>query len=136
VISGVDSNRDGLVWDLPPGVETLNSARGADFSQLDLRVSKDFHIGRRTQVQLIAEVFNVLNDKNPNVFVENMASATFGTPTRYAGDFRQASSGSRSSEFACSSSRPFAHRGEGAEAGPGFRSSSRLPSTRSAYTIR
>ena len=78
-----------LGWDLPPGVETLNSARGSDFSQFDLRVSKDFHFGRKTQVQLIAEVFNVFNDKNPNVFVENMASTTFGTPTRYAGDFRQ-----------------------------------------------
>ncbi len=89
VISGVDGNRDGLVWDLPAGVETLNSARGADFSQFDLRVSKDFRFGRKAQVQLIAEVFNILNDTNPNVFVENMASATFGTPTRYAGDFRQ-----------------------------------------------
>lgn len=89
VISGVDTNRDGIVWDLPAGVETLNSGRGADFAQLDVRVSKKFRVSDRARLELIAEIFNVLNDTNPTTFVANQTSALFGQPTRFAGDFRQ-----------------------------------------------
>ncbi len=89
MITGVDNNRDGANFDLPVGVATVNSARYSDFSQVDLRVSKKIKLGKRSQIELIAEAFNIFNDKNPSVYVENQASSTFGTPTRYAGDFRQ-----------------------------------------------
>ncbi len=89
VITGVDNNRDGANFDLPPGVATVNSARYSDFSQVDLRVSKKFKLGSRSRIELIGEVFNMFNDKNPNNYVENMASSTFAQPTRYSGDFRQ-----------------------------------------------
>jgi hypothetical protein len=89
VITGVDNNRDGANFDLPPGVATVNSARYSDFSQVDLRLSKKFKLGSRSRIEVIAEIFNMFNDKNPNVFVESMASSTFGKPTRYSGDFRQ-----------------------------------------------
>ena len=90
VLTGVDGNRDGLVRDLPAGVETLNSGRGEDFVQLDIRVSKKFRFGAgRTGFELIGEVFNLTNDDNPNTYVANQTSALFGQPTRFAGDFRQ-----------------------------------------------
>ena len=87
--TGVDNNRDGFNFDLPADCPIINCRRGADLSQLDLRVSKKFRISGRTAFEVIAEGFNLLNDTNPTTFVENMTSATFGQPTRFAGDFRQ-----------------------------------------------
>jgi carboxypeptidase family protein/TonB-dependent receptor-like protein len=89
IISGVDTNRDGLVWDLPAGVETLNSGRGESFMQLDLRVSKRFKFGSRSAIEVIAEGFNLTNDTNPGSYVANQTLATFGTPTAFAGDFQR-----------------------------------------------
>jgi hypothetical protein len=89
VLTGVDGNRDGTNRDLPPGITTLNSGRGADFKQLDLRVSKRFRLGARAGVEVIGEGFNLTNADNPNTYVANQTSATFGKPTRFAGDFRQ-----------------------------------------------
>ena len=57
------------VRDLPAGVETLNSGRGADFKQLDLRVSKKFKLGARAGVEVIAEGFNLTNADNPNTYI-------------------------------------------------------------------
>jgi hypothetical protein len=90
VLTGTDDNRDGLVRDLPAGVTTLNSGRGEDFMQLDIRLSKKFRFGAgRTGFELIGEVFNLTNNDNPNTYVANQTSALFGQPTRFAGDFRQ-----------------------------------------------
>jgi hypothetical protein len=89
VISGVDTNRDGLIWDLPAGVETLNSGRGADFVQLDLRVSKRFKLGGSTALEVIAEGFNLTNDTNPGSYVANQTLSNFGQPTAFAGDFQR-----------------------------------------------
>jgi hypothetical protein len=85
----VDGNRDGLVRDLPAGVTTLNSGRGATFTQMDIRVSKRFRFGGRTVFEIIGEGFNLTNATNPNTYVAAQTSATFGQPTRFAGDFRQ-----------------------------------------------
>jgi outer membrane receptor protein involved in Fe transport len=89
IITGVDNNRDGTNRDLPPGVTTLNSGRGADFKQLDLRIAKKIHLSGRTNVELIGEGFNLTNAINPNTYVASQTSALFGQPTRFAGDFRQ-----------------------------------------------
>ncbi len=89
VLTGTDDNRDGLVRDLPAGVETLNSGRGADFKQLDLRISKKFRLGARAGVEVIAEGFNLTNADNPNTYIANQNDPQFGQPTRFAGDFRQ-----------------------------------------------
>jgi hypothetical protein len=89
IITGVDANRDGLVRDLPAGVATLNSGRGATFTQLDIRVSKRFRFGGRTAFEIIGEGFNLTNASNPNTYVASQASTAFGTPTKFAGDFRQ-----------------------------------------------
>jgi outer membrane receptor protein involved in Fe transport len=88
-ITGVDNNRDGTNFDLPADCATVNCRRGSDFSQLDVRVAKKFHFGGHTAFELVAEGFNLFNDKNPTTFVENMSSSTFGQPTKYSGDFRQ-----------------------------------------------
>ena len=87
-ITGTDDNRDGVVYDLPAGVTTLNSRRGADFKQFDLRLSKVFSLGR-TRLELIGEGFNLTNAKNPGGFIANMTSAQFGKPQNYAGDFQR-----------------------------------------------
>ena len=89
IITGVDNNLDGRNYDLPPGVETLNSGRGADFFQLDLRVSKRFNLGKSLKAELIAEGFNLTNDSNPGVYTASQTSSTFGQPTQFAGDFQR-----------------------------------------------
>ena len=40
-------------------------------------------------MELIAEIFNLFNYKNPAGFVANMAASNFGQPTDYAGDFQR-----------------------------------------------
>ena len=90
VITGVDSNLDGTTTnDLPAGVSSFNSARGASFSQFDLRVAKKFRLGDRSRLELIAELFNVFNDDNPAAFVANQSASNFGEPAEYAGDFQR-----------------------------------------------
>lgn len=88
VITGTDTNRDGANFDLPAGVTTLNSARGADFKQFDLRLARHVTLKKDMRIELIAEGFNVTNAKNPTNFVGSQASSSFGKPNRFAGDFQ------------------------------------------------
>ena len=73
-----DLNHDGYNNDLAPG-HSLNDARGASMSQVDLRVSKDFRFGGRFGVEAIAEVFNLFNAKNEAKFDR------LGNPGAFAG---------------------------------------------------
>jgi hypothetical protein len=70
----VDLNNDGRSDNdraVINGVQTkLDQFRGVPFSQVDLRVSRDFQLGERTSVRPFAEFFNLLNRTNPgNNFV-------------------------------------------------------------------
>jgi hypothetical protein len=58
---------------------------------MNLRVSRGFALGLGSaRVEAIAEVFNLLNAKNPNfTIVNNQTSALFMQPDAYAGDFQQ-----------------------------------------------
>lgn len=85
VHQGVDANGDGFNLDLLPG-DSVNSERGAEFLQLDLRVAYQISLGGDSSLELIAEVFNVLDDENPAGFVGSLASSNFGRPTTFAGD--------------------------------------------------
>jgi Carboxypeptidase regulatory-like domain/TonB dependent receptor/TonB-dependent Receptor Plug Domain len=78
--AGADLNGDSYRIDLAPGVSHVNSARGASFNQLDARASKDFRFMGNAGVELIAEMFNVLNSKNPRNFDR------LGVAHVYAGD--------------------------------------------------
>jgi len=83
-----DLNGDGFKLDLPPGVSGVNTARGASFSQFDLRLSKDFTFGP-VGLELIAEVFNLFNEKNPNAYTldfdPNTGLPIGAHPTAFAG---------------------------------------------------
>jgi TonB dependent receptor/Carboxypeptidase regulatory-like domain len=82
-----DPNGDGFRFDLLPG-DHVNSQRGHDFSQLDLRLSKLFNVGP-VGLELIAEVFNVFNEKNPaayTVVFDSAGNPTGIKPTAFAGD--------------------------------------------------
>jgi hypothetical protein len=83
--SGLDLNADGFTLDLPPG-EHLNNRRGASFSQVDLRIGKEIAFRNNLSVELIGEVFNLLNAKNPAGFIGNRQAANFGQATTFAGD--------------------------------------------------
>lgn len=74
-----DLNGDGTTLDLRPG-DSVNSGRGDDFLQIDLRLSKDFLFGDGMGIEVLAEVFNVTNAKNGAV------PDSSGEPTSYAGD--------------------------------------------------
>ncbi|HKO58307.1 MAG TPA: TonB-dependent receptor [Thermoanaerobaculia bacterium] len=79
VFANGDPNGDGIAADLAPG-HHVNDQRGASFSQVDLRVSKDFRFGGRYGLEGIAEVFNLFNSKNPAGFDRT------GTANFHAGD--------------------------------------------------
>jgi hypothetical protein len=88
VHAAADLNGDGFRLDLPPGVSSVNSARGASFSQFDLRLSKEFTFGP-VGLELIGEVFNLFNEKNPNAYtlVFGPDGLPIGAkPTAFAGD--------------------------------------------------
>ncbi len=87
IFSTNDPNGDGFRFDLLPG-GSVNSARTHSFSQLDLRLSKTFNIGP-VGLELIGEVFNLFNDKNPagyTVVFDAAGNPTGIKPTVFAGD--------------------------------------------------
>ena len=92
ITTGSDDNGDLAVNDRPPGV-SRNSARGAGAWQLDMRLSKVVAIGRQ-RLELLAEAFNVTNQRNWSAFDGVVANATFGRPTSSA-DPRQIQVGMR-----------------------------------------
>ncbi|HSP13822.1 MAG TPA: TonB-dependent receptor [Thermoanaerobaculia bacterium] len=84
--AGKDLNGDGYAFDLAPGVSHVNTLRGASFSQVDVRVGKEFTFLGNRGIELIAEVFNVFNSKNEGGFVGNRASGAYRAPSFFAGD--------------------------------------------------
>src|SRR5262249_61761108 len=76
--------------------ETVNCGRGYYQTQTNLRLSKVFHLGGRTNVEAIGEIFNLFNSINPSGFrtrvivpTTGVADATLLQPTTYSGDFRR-----------------------------------------------
>ena len=94
--TGADINGDGYRFDLAPGVTHVNSLRGASFTQLDMRLSHEFKTVGSFGVELIGEVFNLTNAKNPAGYNGNCGFSTatqqckaigdFFKPTAFAGD--------------------------------------------------
>jgi hypothetical protein len=84
--AGKDLNNDGMAFDLPPGVTHVNTLRGSSFSQVDVRLAKAFKFFGNYGVELIGEVFNLLNSKNKAGFIGNRLAATYQQPTKFAGD--------------------------------------------------
>jgi outer membrane receptor protein involved in Fe transport len=74
-----DLNGDGFPFDIP-GNEGVNERRGDSFSQLDLRLSKEFRFANEVGLEVIAELFNVFNEENPALFNR------LGQPNAFAGD--------------------------------------------------
>jgi Carboxypeptidase regulatory-like domain/TonB dependent receptor-like, beta-barrel len=81
VFTTTDPNHDGFIFDLLPG-DHVNSKRGHSFSQFDLRLAKEFTFGG-AGLELIAEMFNVFNEKNPARYA--LTSSGGLAPTSFAG---------------------------------------------------
>jgi outer membrane receptor protein involved in Fe transport len=76
--------------------ETVNCSRRAPFSQLNLRVSREFPLFGGARVEAIAEVFNLFNARNPfipltqrRLSAAGAPLASFMQPVAFAGDFQQ-----------------------------------------------
>jgi hypothetical protein len=76
--------------------KTVNCARGFSQSQMNVRVSKVFHLGGRANVEAIGEVFNLFNAINPSGFRARAVIPSSGAldpnllePTTFSGDFRR-----------------------------------------------
>jgi hypothetical protein len=98
VLTGNDRNFDTNFNDRPIGMGR-NTGRGFNSATLDLRLSRKFRFSDHTQLEAIAEGFNVLNRANyqlpNNTFGTGLVPlATFGRPTA-AGDPRQIQFGIR-----------------------------------------
>lgn len=77
---------DGYAFDLAPGVSHVNTLRGGSFSQFDVRLSKTFNFYRNYGVDVIGEIFNLFNSKNPGAYIGDRTSAAYRQPSVYAGD--------------------------------------------------
>jgi outer membrane receptor protein involved in Fe transport len=87
ITAGKDLNGDGVNNDLPAGVATINSGIGANFFQMDVRVSKYFTMPREFgKVEAIFEMYNLFNNINPSTYQGNQLGNNFGRPTQFAGD--------------------------------------------------
>jgi hypothetical protein len=105
--TSVDLNSDGYTGDLPAGVTLGSGCRGLDtsavnafralrnlaavtsipcptYKNIDARVSKTIAFsagGKEQKVELVAQLFNILNRTNYNIPVNNLQSAIFGQLT-------------------------------------------------------
>jgi hypothetical protein len=86
VLLGSDRNFDTSNNDRPLGVGR-NTGRGFDYASLDLRLSRNFRLTEKAELQLIAEGFNMLNRSNLGV-----PNNTFGSGTTPLLTFGQATS--------------------------------------------
>ena len=78
---------------------TVNCGRGMSQQQMNLRVTKVFHLAGRANVEAIGEVFNLFNSINPGGFrtrvtipsgaQANQPDPTLLQPTNFSGDFRR-----------------------------------------------
>jgi outer membrane receptor protein involved in Fe transport len=84
--SGADIDGDGFAFDLPAGVDHVNNLRGDDFTQVDVRASREFRVGAGFSIEGLFEIFNLLNAENPARYIGNRAASNFGEPTVWAGD--------------------------------------------------
>jgi hypothetical protein len=80
--TGRDDNRDGLANDRPAGVYR-NSLEGPGFSNVDLRLSRDFYFApskrdKGPTATVAMDAFNLLNQVNYTAFVGNLSSPFFG----------------------------------------------------------
>jgi len=65
-------------------IANYDPLRGNDFFELDTRLTKDFKIGERSHLQLIAQAFNLTNRANyGNNFTTSIASGNFAKPVGF-----------------------------------------------------
>jgi len=85
-LPGNPTGPNGYPNQLDTGVSHVNTERGDSFSQVDVRVSKEFMVGGNFGIELIGEIFNLLNSKNGTRFVRT--GSTY-SPSVFAGDTGQ-----------------------------------------------
>lgn len=83
VVAGSDLNGDSTNNDRPFGLGR-NTGRGFDFASLDLRLSRQFRLTERFNLELLAEGFNLFNRANFSV-----PNNTYGTGTAPLAAFGQ-----------------------------------------------
>jgi hypothetical protein len=98
-VTGFDENTGKATIEDFGSCDFVNCGRGFAQTQMNIRISKVFHIAGRANVEAIGEVFNLLNAINPytptvtnrNVFVASTgaANASLLQPTAFSGDFQR-----------------------------------------------
>ena len=87
IFTGTDPNNDGYPLDLPAGVSHVNAGRGHSFEQTDLSFSKEFDLTHGIGIEVVAQVFNVFNAKNPAAYRGNVdVPDAYLQPAAFAGD--------------------------------------------------
>jgi len=84
--TGTDSNGDGQITDRPiiNGVPLLrNTFRQPNFFNVDMRVARSFRLGESRRIELLADLFNVLNRKNLTYATSNNESTTSALGSRW-----------------------------------------------------
>lgn len=90
-------NADGrATFEEAGGCKTVNCSRRAPYSQLNLRVSRAVPLNRDVRMEIIGEIFNLFDARNPfiplttrRLSASGAPLASFMQPTAFAGDFQQ-----------------------------------------------
>jgi hypothetical protein len=98
-VTGFDENTGRATIEDFGSCDFVNCGRGFSQTQMNIRVSKVFHLAGRANIEAIGEVFNLFNAINPytptatnrNVLVPSTGApfASLLQPTVYSGDFQR-----------------------------------------------
>jgi len=80
ITTGFDNNHDTVANDRPPGVDR-NTGRGPGFVQVDVHLSRAFHLQKnkhRPRFELGIDAFNVMNSVNYKNYIGTLTSPFFG----------------------------------------------------------
>jgi hypothetical protein len=61
----------------------VNALEALAYSKMDLRVTKDIKLGATAKVQLIGEIYNVLNHANYGGYVTQLSATSAATTARF-----------------------------------------------------
>jgi hypothetical protein len=88
--TGLNNETGAATFEEAGACETVNCSRRAPYSQVNLRVSRNFKVGGTARIEAMLEVFNVFNAKNPSIPAStNLNNVAFMQPTAFSGDVGQ-----------------------------------------------
>lgn len=78
--AGFDANGDVFGVNDRVGLDARNTFKGDSFRSFDIRISREFHLSEKTQLEFLAEAFNIFNTLNVRFFNTVYGDSIFNPP--------------------------------------------------------